>query len=229
VKILLFGATGSAGGSVLKVCLRSPGVEEVHAILRRPLTPTHEKLRQFVHTDFADYRRVEGAFDGVDACLYCLGISIMQVPGEADYRRITHDFALAAAETLRARSPSGVFHFISGQGTGESSRLLWARVKGQTERELIEKFGAVCWRPGAIDGEPSPHAPLLYKIFRPAYRLLKPFRSLYVSGEDLGRAMLQATAEGMRGRILENRDIRAIAERAAAPGPWFDTGGRRVS
>jgi uncharacterized protein YbjT (DUF2867 family) len=215
VKILLFGATGSAGGSVLKVCLQSAAVEEIRVILRRPLELTHERLRQFVHADFTDYRRVEGAFDGADACFFCLGISILQVSGEAEYRRITHDFAVAAAETLRARSPSGVFHFISGQGTSEASRLRWARIKGQTERELIEKFGAVCWRPGAIDGEPSSHAPLLYKVFRPAYRLLKPFRSLYVSGDDLGRAMLQATAEGMRGRILENREIRAIAERVA--------------
>jgi hypothetical protein len=39
-------------------------------------------------------------------------------------------------------------------------------------------------------------------------------RSLYVSGEDLGRAMLRAAMEGMRGRIIENAEIREIAERA---------------
>jgi hypothetical protein len=46
------------------------------------------------------------------------------------------------------------------------------------------------------------------------FRLLRPFRSLYVSGEDLGRAMLQATDERMRKRVLENPDIRDIADRA---------------
>jgi uncharacterized protein YbjT (DUF2867 family) len=37
MKILVFGATGSAGGSVLRVCLSAPAVEEVRAIVRRPL------------------------------------------------------------------------------------------------------------------------------------------------------------------------------------------------
>jgi hypothetical protein len=45
------------------------------------------------------------------------------------------------------------------------------------------------------------------------FRLLSSFRSFYVSGEDLGRAMLQATDEGMRGRILENAEIRDTADR----------------
>ena len=35
MKILVFGATGSAGGSVLRVCLAAPDVEEVRAIVRR--------------------------------------------------------------------------------------------------------------------------------------------------------------------------------------------------
>ena len=214
MKILLFGATGSAGGSVLKVCLASARVDEVRAVTRRPITLAHGKLHTFVHADFQDYAAVASAFDGVDACLFCLGISVTQVSGESEYRRITHDYALAAAEALRARSPAAAFHYISGQGTNASSRVLWARVKGETERELIEKFGAVCWRPGAIDGEASEHGPWLYGAIRPLFRLLKPFRSLYVSGEDLGRAMLAGAAEGFRGRIVENAEIRAIAERA---------------
>lgn len=84
MKILVFGATGSAGGSVLRACLSSPAVEEVRAIVRRPLSLAHGKLRVFVHGDFLDYAAVEEAFDGVDACLYCLGISVSQVSGEEE-------------------------------------------------------------------------------------------------------------------------------------------------
>jgi hypothetical protein len=53
----------------------------------------------------------------------------------------------------------------------------------------------------------------MYSLMRPALRLLKPFRSLYVSGEDLGRAMLQATKENLRRRVIENAEIRDLAER----------------
>ena len=92
-------------------------------------------------------------------------------------------------------------------------------MKGETENEFMALVDAVCWRPAAIDGELSASAPWIYRALRPAFRLLKPFRSLYVSGENLGRAMLQATVEKTRGRVIENAGIRDIAERSAAVRP----------
>ena len=50
--ILLFGATGSAGGSVLRVGLASPDVTEVRAIVRRPTGLADPKLREIVHADY---------------------------------------------------------------------------------------------------------------------------------------------------------------------------------
>jgi uncharacterized protein YbjT (DUF2867 family) len=216
MKVLVFGATGSAGGSVLRVCLAAPAVEEVRAIVRRPLKVEHDRLRVFVHGNYLDYAPVEEAFAGVDACLYCLGISATQVPGEGEYRRITHDFAMAAAQALKARSPGAAFHFISGQGAALDSRFMWARVKAETERDLIGLIDAACWRPAFIDGESSESAPRIYQALRPFFRLLSPFRSLYVTGEDIGRAMLQATAAGnVRGRRIGNAEIRQRAENYA--------------
>lgn len=214
MKLLLFGASGSAGGSVLQACLKDSGVTEVRAIARRRLTVAHPKLRVVEHADYVDYTAVCEAFAGVDACLFCLGISVTQVSGESEYRRITHDFALAAAERLRIESPAAAFHFISGQGTRIDGRAMWARVKGQTEHDLIQGFGAVCWRPAAIDGVPSASEPRLYKVLRPILRLLRPVRSLTVRGEELGRAMLLAVRENTQGRIFENAEIRDLEDRA---------------
>ena len=123
--------------------------------------PTGRTYRQIV---------VENVFTFINSCLFCLGISATQVSGEAEYRRITHDFALAAARALRAGSPAAAFHFISGQGTSVDSRFMWARVKGETERDLMAQFDAVCWRPAAIDGVPSQSEPRLFKVLRPLYR-----------------------------------------------------------
>ena len=106
MKILLFGATGTAGGSVLRVCLSTPEVTAVRAVLRRPPAVSHDKLHVLVHTDFLDYTAIESAFVDVDACFFCLGISVSQVSGEEEYRTITRDFAVAAAKMLRAHSPS---------------------------------------------------------------------------------------------------------------------------
>jgi uncharacterized protein YbjT (DUF2867 family) len=210
MNVLVFGASGSAGGSVLRACFSSPAVKEIRAITRRPLRFNHKKLRVFIHNDYLDYVPVEEAFVDVNACLFCLGISVTQVSGD-EYRKITHDFALAAARTLRVHSPTAVFHFISGKGTSMNSRFLWARVKAETERDLMALGNAVCWRPSFIDGESSNSSPRLYRALKPLFRLLKPFRSLYVDGQELGRAMLKATLENIRGRVMENAEIRDLA------------------
>jgi uncharacterized protein YbjT (DUF2867 family) len=211
--ILLFGATGSAGGSVLRVCLASPLVTEVRAVVRRPTGLLNFKLREIVHADYLDFSAIAPSFEGVDACCYCLGISVMQVSGEEEYRRITHDMAMAAARTLKAHSPNATFHYISGRGASLSSRQMWARVKAETERDLMAFNEAVCWRPAAIDGMPSEREPAVFKIARPILRVVfGPFRGLYVKGGDIGAAMLQATTQQVRRRIIENAELRDFAD-----------------
>jgi len=214
MKILLFGATGSAGAAVLDACLHASIVDEVRAITRRPLMNTNSKLRTYVHKDFLDYSTVQEAFRSMDACLFCLGISSTQVSQE-EYRTISYSYPLAAANMFKAQCPGASFHYISGQGTRADSRMTWARVKAQTEQDLINLVDADCWRPAFIDAKPSPNLPRAYAVFYPVLRVLKPFPSLYVHGRDLGRAMLQASVENLRRRIIENPEIRQIAARAA--------------
>jgi uncharacterized protein YbjT (DUF2867 family) len=200
---------------VLRVCLGAGAVTEVRAIVRRPLGFAHPKLREVTHDNFTDFTTTADAFTGVDACFYCLGKSVRQVSGEGEYRTITYDYALAAARALRERSPAAVFHFISGAGVALDSQFMWARVKAETERDLLAQFQAVCYRPASIDGMPSASEPKAYKAFRPIARIvLKPFRSLYVSGDDIGLAMLQAAADRIRDRIIENAVIRDMADGA---------------
>ena len=211
--ILLFGATGSAGGSVLRVCLDSPLVVEVRVVVRRSLGIRHMKLREVVHADFLDFSAIAPSLKDVDACFYCLGISVMQVSGEDEYRIITHDMAMALARDLKAHSPQALFHFLSGRGASLSSRQMWARVKAETERDLMAFNEAVCWRPAAIDGMPSAREPRIFKIARPILRVVfGPFRGLYVKGRDIGAAMLQATTQQVRRRVIENAELRDFAD-----------------
>lgn len=199
------------GAAVLKACLQGPIVDEVRAVTRRPMAQTNAKLRSFVHKDFLDYSAMEDAFRGLDACLFCLGVSVMQVSKE-QYRTLTHGYTLAAAQTFKAQSPGAAFHYISGRGTDANSRMFWSQVKAQTEAELMELVEACCWRPAFIDAEPSRSTPKLYAVLLPLGALLSPFADMYVRGDDLGKAMLRATTEKMRRRIIENSEIREIAK-----------------
>lgn len=213
MKILLFGATGSVGNSVLEACLAASIVDEVRSITRRPLLNTDAKLRTTVHKDFLDFSTAQEAFRDIDACLFCLGTSITQVSKE-EYRKISYAMPLAAAQMLKARSPSATFHYVSGKGTTPHSSTEWARVKAQAEYDLMIVIEANCWRPGFVHARPSDHMPKMYRLIYPLGTLFKAFASLYVEGHDLGRAMLQATKEGMRKRVIENLEIRAIAARS---------------
>jgi hypothetical protein len=213
MKILLFGATGSVGNSVLEACLAASIVEEVRAITRRALMNTDAKLRTIVHKDFLDYSTAQQVFRDIDACLFCLGTSVTQVSKE-EYRTISYAMPLVAAQMLKSRSPGAAFHYISGKGTTSHSSMEWARVKAQAEQDLMIVIEANCWRPAFIDAKPSASMPTMYKLFHPLGRLFRGFPSLYVHGHDLGRAMLQATKEGIRKKVIENPEIRAIAARA---------------
>lgn len=217
--LVVLGASGLAGRGVVRACLDDPRVAELRAVVRRPLSVRDERLTEIHCDDFADLEPIAHAFEGIDAVLHCLGISASQVDGEAAYRVITYDYALAAARVTAARSPEAVFHFISGSGTKIDGRMMWARVKGETEAALKEAGlgGIVCWRPGMItaDGIP-PGIPWSYRIAHVLVRPLRSLPSLSVHHEDIGRAMLQLIAEDQREGTLENREIRAAADRYRA-------------
>jgi len=212
MKILILGATGAAGGSLFEQGLESDLVTRVKTITRRPLAAGSGKHTGYIHHDYLDYGEVAEAFGDLDACFFCIGRSITQIGDEDEYRMLVRDYAVCAARELRARSPEAVFHYLSGQGADRSSRNLWARIKAEAEEVLLSEFGAVCWRPGAIDAKRTEGWPAFYRFIMPMMRIFFPSRRFYVKGEDLARAMLSVAASGARNRIIENREIRRIAD-----------------
>ena len=216
MRILVLGASGAAGGSLLDVALSSPLVEEVRTLSRKRIETGSARHVGVVHDDLFDYRAVAGTFAGLDAAFYCIGRSVSQVGEEAAYRRLAFEAAEVAAAQLAAASPAAAFHYLSGQGASLASRQMWARVKAEAEQSLIARYAAVCWRPGAIDARRTEGWPFFYPAMIRMMRWIFPSRRSYIRGEDLGRAMLEVAAGNARSRILENPEIRAIADRVRA-------------
>src|SRR4051794_27738834 len=115
------------GQGVLRECLRAADVDQVISVVRAPGGTRDPKLVEVVHADFSDFSAIADRFAGVDACLFCLGVSSAGMT-EADYTRITYDTTMAAARLVPR---TAVFIYVSGAGTG--GRSMWARVKGKTE------------------------------------------------------------------------------------------------
>jgi uncharacterized protein YbjT (DUF2867 family) len=219
VKAILFGATGMVGQGVLQECLRSDEVEDVLSIGRRAGRQQHPKLREIVHQDFADFFEIEGELSGYDACFYCLGVSSLGMK-EREYRWVTYELALAAAQTLARLNPNMTFIYVSGAGTDSSGAgsTMWARVKGQTENAIfaLPFEAAYAFRPAYIqplDGIVPKTAWLraLYAVAEPLYPVWKALFPNYVTTTaQVGRAMIHVAREGAPKRVLENRDINAL-------------------
>jgi uncharacterized protein YbjT (DUF2867 family) len=218
MKAILFGATGMIGQGVLRECLLDPEVERVLVVGRRTTGLINPKLRELLHSEFTDYSAAEGALSGFDACFFCLGVSSAGMK-EADYRHVTYDFTLAAAEALVKRNPGMTFLYISGAGTdsSERGRRMWARVKGATENALLRlPFKAACmFRPGYIQPlhgikASSKGTRVGYALAAPLYPLWKALFPKYVTTtEELGRAMIAVAKHGFPKPIIESQDISA--------------------
>ncbi len=220
-RVLLTGATGFAGGGVLSQCLADPRIMSVTVLGRRPVGRSHAKLLNVVLEDFIDQSAVGEHFDGLDVVFFCLGISQSDVPDPVRYRTITYEYTMETARRMKARCPDAVMHFLSGAGTKVTSRLMWARVKGEAERDLSTAGlgGAVHYRPALVVGERGMSSRYrAERLLRPLEPLYRPLRGLSLRASELGQAMIQATVEGTTSGTFENRDIRDLADRYGLAG-----------
>jgi len=169
-----------------------------------------------VHKDFLDFSAIEGDITGYDACFFCLGVSSLGLDEER-YRRLTYDITLAAARPLARLNPGMTFVYVTGASTDstEQGRVMWARVKGKTENDLLKLpfKAAYMFRPGAIQplhGVRSKTAwvQAIYVATGPLLSFLHQAAPKFVTTtEEVGRAMLEVAKRGYPKPILEMEDI----------------------
>jgi uncharacterized protein YbjT (DUF2867 family) len=219
MKVILFGATGMVGQGVLRECLLDADVESVLAVGRRPTGRRNAKLREIRHDKFLDYSAIESQLTGFDACFFCLGVSSLGLD-EQRYRHLTYDITLAAATALAKLNPQMVFIYVTGRGTDstEQGRLMWARVKGKTENDLLKLpfKAAYMFRPAGIQplhGIRSGTAwvQAIYIASAPLLSLLHRVAPKYMTTtEQVGRAMIKVARDGFPRPVLESEDINRV-------------------
>jgi uncharacterized protein YbjT (DUF2867 family) len=225
MNVLILGATGMVGQGVLRECLLDDGVKRVVTLGRTEVAQRHPKLRQVVHADLMNLAPVEDQLTDLDACFYCLGVSAAGMSEQA-YARVNHDFTLSVAHTLVRLDPDMTFVYVSGAGTNSSEhgRVMWARVKGRTENDLLKLpfVSAYMLRPAMIlpmhgIKSKTPLYRVMYSLLTPVYPLLSKLSPRYVTTtERVGRAMLRLARTGFTARVLEAADIDMLGARAVA-------------
>ena len=218
MKIIVFGATGMVGSECIRQAIADKDIEQITVIARRDLDKNivSDKLTVIIHKDFLDYSALTDIFTSHQACIWALGISQSAV-SETEYITITHDYTLAAAKTIASVNPDMRFIFVSGMGADstERSRMLFGRIKGKTENDLVKESGlkqTYTVRPAAIlSSQPIPNKPWFERALQPVMHVVKVIKpSWVISCIGLARVILYLAKNGHHATLFENQDLNDI-------------------
>jgi len=219
--VIITGATGMIGKGVLLECLDHDAIEGVLVIGRNPVGVKHPKLKELIHEDFANFSEVKSELSGYDGCFFCMGVSAAGLK-EAQYKKITYDFTMALAKPLYEINPGMTFNYVSGVGTdtSEKGRMMWARVKGKTENDILNMGfkQAFMFRPGAIlplkgIKSKTKSYQFLYDYFTWLLKGIKVIApNSIVNTTQIGLAMINSMMSGYDKKVLKSKDIIIISE-----------------
>ena len=202
---VVFGATGLVGGACLDLLLADPAYGAVMAPGRRQPRQTAAKLIA-AETPLDKLETLDGSAlpPGCDV-FCCLGTTIAAAGSQAAFRRVDHDYVLAAARFAK-RMQARQFLMVTAIGASAASPVFYNRVKGEAEASV------------AAVGLPS------VAIFRPS--LLLGHRAEFRWKERLGEPFMRVLGLAMIGPARRLAPIQATtvargmvtAARAAKPG-----------
>lgn len=150
MRVLLVGATGLVGSTVLAKLLADDRIATVVAPTRHPMA-AHAKLENPI-VDFS-HLPVDAEWWAVDGAICTLGTTRAKAGSDAAFRQVDYDYPLAVARLAREHGAQR-FALNSSLGADAKSRLLYPRTKGEVERDLqaLNYPSLTIVRPGLIGG-----------------------------------------------------------------------------
>ncbi len=149
MKAVIIGATGATGRELLELLLESKEVQEVVALVRRPLTTKHPRLTELV-VDFDKMGEWERYVSG-DVAFSCLGTTLRTAGSKEAQYQVDFGYQYAFAQMARANNVR-TFVLVSSSGANPKSALFYSRMKGELEQAVaalgFERF--VVFRPGPL-------------------------------------------------------------------------------
>jgi uncharacterized protein YbjT (DUF2867 family) len=206
--LMLVGATGLVGQSVLAQALAHPQVQRVVAPTRRPLS-AHPKLLNPV-VDFNALPE-DAPWWAVDAVICALGTTIKTAGSQGAFYAVDHDLPLRVAGQAQGHGAQA-YALNSALGADAASRVFYSRTKGELERDLqsLGYLSLTFVRPGLIGGEraePRLAEQIGVKLSQ-WLRPLLPKRYRVVPAERIAFHLLQAALAAQPGvRVVMSEAI----------------------
>lgn len=203
--VLILGATGLVGAECVRQFASSPRFDRVVAIARRPLAQVPARVESHV----IDFERLDEAtrYFRVSHIVCALGTTIKQAGSQERFRRVDHDYPVAAAR-IGLREGARHFLLVSALGANPRSRVFYSRVKGEVEDAIraLPYRSVTIVRPSLLLGE-RPEVRLGEQIGK-LFAGLVPKKYKPVEGSTVASTLLRAAVEDRPGvRIIESREI----------------------
>ena len=207
-RVLLVGATGLVGQSVMRQALADPRVSELVVPTRKPL-PAHARLCNPV-VDF-DHLPGDAEWWKTDAVICTLGTTIRVAGSQSAFRKVDHDYPLMVAR-LALQHGATTYVLTSASGANPDSRVFYSRTKGELERDLATLgYDSLTFvRPGLLGGERTQRRPaeqLGMRVLGVIGPLL-PRRYRMVPAESVATALLRCALEPTPGvHVIESEAL----------------------
>ena len=117
--------------------MKVDSVEKVLSVSRKPTGIRHEKLEEYLVSDFMQLREGDEHFKNYDAVFFIAGITSVGTPKDA-YVRISQEIPLHFADIMPDKERM-TFIYLSGAGTSPDGKQFWQQVKSKTEAEIQTK------------------------------------------------------------------------------------------
>ena len=174
MKIILTGATGYVGEGTLLELLKCNVVGKVLSVSRKPTGIKHEKLEEYLVSDFMQLKEGDEHFKGYDAVFFIAGITSVGTPKDV-YVRISQEIPLHFADIMPDKERM-TFVYLSGAGTSPDGKQFWQQVKSKTGTEIHAKGfrRAFALRPAIMKwSKGQKHIQTMQYFFLPFYPVLR--------------------------------------------------------
>lgn len=201
--VAIAGASGLTGSFCLEYLLQRAEVDQVIAIVRRPLQIVHPKLRQVLLQQGRLIDTVK-----CDAFISCLGTTIKKAGSKDAFEAVDRHLPVSLATILYQQGCQKAA-VVSSMSADMESRFFYNRVKGLMEDDLQQ----MSWeslhilRPSIISGNRQESRPVerffvgLAKLLHPLMRgKLKDYQAIEAS--DIAKALVNCTLSPDKGHFI---------------------------